>query len=85
MYDVYQSEKQRSIAIVVPAGTDPTTQKFSDEANEGLAKLSPLVLRRRGVMLENYAKGDLFEHLQKQLAEHGVGLVRTSVSFRELG
>ncbi len=81
--DAYQSNSKRSYGVVVPAGTD--LSKLTGEAATAIAKLQPLVKKKSDVELDSICKGDLLEHHQKQLKEHGASMQKIEVHFSEVG
>lgn len=80
--DAYRSKAKPAYGLIVPAGTDVTV--FDGEVAEALNKLSPLEKVKTAVDLESISTGDLFQHLQSQIAEKGAGLMKIDVQFKEV-
>jgi hypothetical protein len=79
--DIYQSQKQPSYGLVVPANVDPSA--FSGEVGEAVAKLSPLAKKSSRELSSAY-HGPLLSHLKTQIANLGAGLLKVQVHFSEI-
>lgn len=82
LVDTYRTSNP-TYGLVVPTGVDPLTLVGS--AGTAVAKLAPLQVASKAVALDSAFKGALLEHLKKQIAEEGAGLVKTEVHFQEIG
>jgi hypothetical protein len=81
--DIYNSQPKPSFALVVPTGVDPAT--ITGSAAAGIAKLQPLTLNKNNVDLHTIAHGELLSFLTNQISTEGAGLIKTSISFSEIG
>ena len=82
LVDTYRTSKP-TYGLVVPTGVDPLS--LAGSAGAAVAKLAPLQVSAKAVALDAAFKGALLEHLKKQIAEEGAGLVKTEVHFQEIG
>lgn len=80
--DAYRSNAKPSYGLVVPAGA--SLDSFSGDVAKAIQSLAPLVQTKVSVELSQVASGDLFDHLQSQIAQDGAGLMKISVLFTEL-
>lgn len=81
--DAYHSQSKPSYGLIVPAGVDPAV--LTGAAGTAVPKLRPLVRAKTNVDLNSLATGDLLDFLEKQIASEGAGLMRTNVTFSEVG
>ncbi len=82
LVDTYRTSNL-TFGLVVPTGVDPLS--LAGSAGAAVAKLAPLKASSRAVALDSAFKGALLEHLKKQIAAEGAGLVKTEVHFEEIG
>jgi hypothetical protein len=79
--DLYRSRSKPSYGLVAPASAD--IHAFKGDVGAAIGRLAPL--DKKGTHeLSSVYHGDLLDFLERQIAEHGIGLVKVQTHFSEV-